>query len=88
MSYEISKYTMDRARLHNLEVKPSIHKNKKLDVYKNGQFIMSIGDSRYADYPTYLKRYGQEYAESRRRLYHIRHPKNTIGEKLSKLLLW
>ena len=48
-------------------------KNKKIDVYKNGKKIASIGDSRYFDYPTYVISKDKKYADERRRLYRIRH---------------
>ena len=37
---------------------------------------MSIGDTRYNDYRSYIKEKGKEYADTRRRLYKIRHEKN------------
>ena len=38
----------------NVIIKPSINKNKKIDVFSNsGNFISSIGDIRYNDYPSY-----------------------------------
>ena len=67
----------------------SIIKNKKIDVYKNGVKIASIGDLRYKDYPTYLEERGltsdfanvrrgltSDFANVRRALYHNRHKKN------------
>jgi hypothetical protein len=47
-----------------------------------------VGDPSYGDYPTYLKEKGKAFAEERRRLYHLRHTKNTLGEKLARDLLW
>jgi hypothetical protein len=52
--YTILKYSYDQAKKLNVEIQPSKHKNKKIDVYKDGVFICSIGDSRYKDYPNYL----------------------------------
>jgi len=37
---------------------------------------VSIGDTRYNDYRSYIKEKGQEYADTRRRLYKIRHERN------------
>jgi len=44
---------------------------------KGGDYIVSVGDSRYSDYPTYIKTKGKgkKYADERRRLYKIRHEK-------------
>ena len=73
--YQITEYTKRQAKKLNVDVKPSTRKNKKLDVYKNGVYIVSVGDSRYSDYPTYIKTHGKDYANERRRLYKARHEK-------------
>jgi len=73
--YKITNYTKRQAKKLNVDVKPSTRKNKKLDVYKNGVYIVSVGDSRYNDYPTFIKTHGINYANERRRLYKIRHNK-------------
>jgi hypothetical protein len=86
--YKITTYTKDRAKQAGLEVKPSTKPNKKLDVYHQGQYIASVGDSRYSDYPTYLQQEGKEVAEERRRLYHLRHNRGTLRERLASWLLW
>ena len=86
--YQITDYTKQKARELGVEVKPSKKKEKKIDVYKNGRFCGSIGQIGYKDYPTYLKEEGKEVADERRRLYHLRHPNNTLGEALAKYLLW
>lgn len=41
----------------------------------NDNFICSIGNINYNDYPTYILSHGLEYAKERRRLYRIRHAK-------------
>ena len=86
--YEITDYTKKKAEQAGLTVKVSSRKNKKIDVFLNGQYLDSIGDSRYMDYPHYIKSRGKEYADERRRLYHLRHTKDTLGEQLAKYLLW
>jgi len=73
MSYKILPYTFKQAKAIGVEVKPSTKKNKKLDVYKAGKLIGSVGAIGYKDYPTYLDEKGKEYADERRRLYKIRH---------------
>jgi hypothetical protein len=88
MSYYITDYTRQRAREIGVQVKPSQRKNKKIDVFRDGDRIASIGDVRYLDYPTYKKRFGKEVAEERRRLYHLRHTRKTQPEVLAKRLLW
>ncbi len=71
--YVITDYTKQRAKKLLVDVKVSTKKNKKIDVYKNGKKIASIGDSRYFDYPTYVISKDKKYADERRRLYRIRH---------------
>ena len=67
MTYHISNYSFAKAKLLNVDIKPSKFKNKKIDVYKNNIFICSNGDIRYLDYPTYLTTHNKEYAEERKR---------------------
>lgn len=55
MSYIIKKYTFDKARKLGVDVKPSINKGKKIDIFKNGKKIHSVGATGYKDYPTYLE---------------------------------
>jgi len=86
--YNITSYTKQRAKEMGVEVRPSTHKGKKIDVYKDSKYLDSVGDIKYKDYPTYKKEQGKAYADERRRLYHLRHTKNTLGEKLAKKLLW
>ena len=94
-NYNITDYSYKQAKKLNLIIKSSIHKGKKIDVYNiNNEFLHSIGDIRYNDYPSYLSTstYNKQYADERRRLYHIRHQKgiNIVNSKqyLSANLLW
>jgi hypothetical protein len=92
MSYKILPYTFKQAKAIGVEVKPSTKKNKKLDVYKAGKLIGSVGAIGYKDYPTYLDEKGKEYADERKRLYKIRHKKDieNVGSNgwLADKLLW
>lgn len=89
MTYQISDYTKERAKELNLIVRPSTNINKKIDVFdKKFVKIASIGSIKYKDYPQYLQE-NKELADERRRLYHIRHLKDTgINGYLAKYLLW
>lgn len=71
--YEISQASYNIAQKMNLVIKKSTLKNKKIDVYKNGQKVASIGNSNYFDYQIYKLNMGIVYAKERRRLYMIRH---------------
>ena len=93
-NYVITDYSYNQAKKLNLIIKSSKNKNKKIDVYdiENNEFLHSIGDIRYNDYPNYCIVYKKKYADERRRLYHIRHQKNIniVNSKqyLSANLLW
>lgn len=76
MGYNITKYTKDQAKKLGVEVKVSKVKGKKIDVFKDGKKIASVGALGYSDYPTYMKTKGKAYADERRRLYKIRHSKD------------
>jgi hypothetical protein len=86
--YTITPHTKQRAKEAGLEVRPSTKQGKKLDVYHKGELIASIGARGYSDYGTYLQTEGKEVAERRRKLYHQRHTKDTLGERLALYLLW
>ena len=76
--YNILPYSYQKARSLGVSIFPSKNKGKKIDVYKGENFLFSIGSLGMGDYPTYLQTKGREYAEERRRLYHIRHKKDNI----------
>lgn len=76
MTYKITNYTKDKAKKLGVEVKVSKVKGKKLDVFKDGKKIASVGALGYSDYPTYIKDKGKDYANKRRTLYKIRHKKD------------
>lgn len=76
MAYSITAYTKRQASKLGVVVKPSKVKGKKIDVFKNGKKVASVGALGYGDYPTFLKTKGKEYAEKRRKAYKQRHQKN------------
>ena len=73
--YTITEYSRDQAKKLGVTIKLSTNKGKKLDVFKDGEKLASIGALGMSDYPTYMKTKGQAYADERRRLYRIRHGK-------------
>ena len=87
MRYTITNYTYNRAKKIGVSVRPSTNKTKKIDVYKKGKKIASVGANGMNDFPTYMKLKGVKYAKTRRRLYKIRHEKWTRGW-LANFLLW
>lgn len=91
MLYQIKNYTKEQARILGVQVKPSSSTGKKIDVFKDGKKVASVGDMRYSDYPTYIISHGQAYADERRRLYRLRHKndmnvKDSAGFYASRLL--
>ena len=87
--YEILPYSYKKAKTLDVKIYQSSNPNKKIDVYKNGIKIASIGAKGYLDYPTYLKNNGAIQAKDRQKLYHIRH-KNDKGLNgyYAKNILW
>lgn len=87
--YNITKYSKDQAEKLGVVIKPSKRVNKKIDVYKNNDLIVSIGDKRYKDYPTYIIENGLDYANERRKLYKNRHKKDAgVAGFYAKKILW
>jgi hypothetical protein len=87
--YEITDYTLKQAKKLGVVVKPAKNPKKKLDVFKNGEKIVSVGSSAYGDFPTFTKERGKAFADERRRLYKIRHNKNTgLASFYANNLLW
>ena len=89
--YSITNYTYKKAKRLGVTVKPSKNKSKKLNVYKNGQKIVSVGAYGMGNYPTYIEERGSRYAKTRRRLYKMRHEsdrhkKGTKGWYANQLL--
>jgi len=74
--YQITQYSKDQAKKLGVTIKQSTRKNKKIDVYKDGEYVVSIGDNRYGDYPTFKKEHGEEFANKRRMAYKKRHEKD------------
>jgi len=74
-SYDITERTKRKARLLGVSVKPSSNPEKKIDVFKKGVKVASVGQAGALDYPTYLKK-DKKFAEKRRYLYEVRHEKN------------
>jgi len=96
MGYRIKPYTKKRAKTLGVEVKPSRVKGKKIDVFKKGEKVASVGAIGYNDYPTWMEleskgKVPKGTANKRRRLYKIRHKKDkdqkgTAGFYADKLL--
>ena len=97
MRYRIKTYTKNQAKKIGVTVKPSKTKGKKIDVFKKGQKVASVGAIGYNDYPTYMElerkgKVAKGTANKRRRLYKIRHKadRNIINSNgyYADRLLW
>jgi hypothetical protein len=92
MPYRITSYTKQQAKKLGVTIKPSKTKGKKIDVFnKDGKKLASVGALGYNDYPTFIRKKGKDYADSRRRMYKMRHEKDrhergTPGYYADKLL--
>ena len=90
-TYKITPYTKHQASVLGVKIKPSEKKNKKIDVYKDGKKIASVGAAGYGDYPTFIKSHGKKFADEKRKQYKKRHNKdrsvkNSNGYYAVKLL--
>jgi len=89
MSYIPLTYSLEKAKKLGVVVKPSKKAGKKLDVFKHNKLVTSIGAKGMGDYPTYLQNEGKKYADERRKLYKIRHAKNTgVAGFYANQILW
>ncbi len=90
-TYNILPYSYKQARKIGVQIKPSNNPLKKIDVFKDGEKISSIGDIKYKDYPQYLRE-NKDLAEKRRKLYKKRHnnTRNIIGSNsyYADRILW
>lgn len=89
--YKIRPYSFRKAKELGVDIKPSTRAGKKIDVYKNDEYVTSIGALGYGDFPTYLETEGEVFANQRRRLYKKRHEKDrgvkgTAGWYADKIL--
>jgi hypothetical protein len=81
MAYKILPYSFEQAKKLNVTIKPSTNILKKIDVFKKGNKIASVGARGMNDYPTYMQKekngyYEKGYANKRRKLYKQRHEKD------------
>ena len=81
MAYNILPYSFRKAKELGVVIKPSSNILKKIDVFKNGKKVASIGARGMNDYPTYIEKekkgyFQKGYAKERRRLYKQRHEKD------------
>jgi hypothetical protein len=76
MTYQITQRQKNNAKKLGVTLRSSSNNSKKLDVYKNGRKVASIGAKGYNDYDLWLKKKGKEFADQRRKSYKARHENN------------
>lgn len=87
--YKITDYSYKKAKALRVDIKPSTNKKKKIDVFKHGKKVASIGAIGYSDYPTFIKEKGKTYAEKRREQYYRRHARDSKASGYyAKKILW
>ena len=76
--YNITNYTRKKAKKLGVTIKHSTNTKKKIDVFKKGKKVCSVGAIGYNNYPTYMLTRGKSksFAKFRRRMYRIRHSKD------------
>jgi hypothetical protein len=88
--YDITDYSYQQAKKLGVEIKPSTRKGKKLDVFKQGKKVASVGALGYNDYP-HLLQSDKDIAKQKRKAYKARHQNDrtkvgTAGFYADKLL--
>lgn len=83
--YRILTEQRQAANKLGVTIRPSTLTNKKIDVYKNGFKVASIGDVRYKDYWIYKREEKKGLvprgtAEERRQLYRARHGQECLAK--------
>lgn len=73
--YIILPYSYKKAKEIGVDIKVSENPKKKIDVFKGGKKICSIGAAGYNDYPHYLT-VSKELAQDHRARYKARHHKD------------
>ena len=76
--YTITNYTRKKAKKLGVTIKNSTNTKKKIDVFKKGKKVCSVGGAGYQNFPTYVKKKGisLSFAKFRRKLYKKRHSKD------------
>ena len=93
--YKIKQIQKDKAKKLGVEIKPSTNKKKKVDVFKKGEKVASIGATGYKDYGTYLQELPKKEADKKRKNYlkrHSKEPKMKDGKRTNSYyadkILW
>ena len=77
--YSITAYTLHKAQMLGVKVLPSTNPKKKIDVFRDGKKIASVGARGMMDFPSYLERDGRIVALKKREAYWKRHHKDVLS---------
>ena len=75
MSYKITSRQRSAAKRLGVQIKPSTVKGKKLDIFKNGNKLASIGALGMKDFDLWKKSDGIEKAKARQKAFKSRFQK-------------
>ena len=99
-NYKIKPLQLANAKKIGVDIKVSTNKRKKIDVFKDGKKVASIGamypnGTPYMDYATYLTKLPKKDADKKRSNYlkrHAREPKMKDGKRTpsyyADVILW
>ena len=74
--YNITNYSRKQAKKLGVTIKHSTNTKKKIDVFKNGKKLCSVGNLNFLNFPSFVQKKGISFAKRRRKLYKIRHSKD------------
>lgn len=74
--YKITAYSYKKAKKLGVTIKQSTNPKKKIDVFKKGKKVCSVGNLNYNNFPTHMLKRGTAFANTRRKMYKIRHKKD------------
>ena len=74
--YKITNYSRKQAKKLGVTIKRSTNTKKKIDVFKKGKKVCSVGNVNYYNFPTYIQKKGLSVAKFRRKMYKNRHSKD------------
>ena len=76
--YKITNYSRKQAKKLGVTIKQSTNTKKKIDVFKKGKKVCSVGGMGYDNFPTFVQKKGisLSFAKFRRKLYKKRHSKD------------
>ena len=89
MPYEIKEFQYKIAERLGVEIKQSTNPRRKIDVYKNGELLCSVGAINFTDYNDLIQQYGVHEAYRIRNNFINRHKSKCDIKTIMEIqLLW